>query len=217
MGRFTVSVVEKFLSTHRTFVETGTLYGAGISRVLPYFDHIFSIEVDEKLHAKAVLKFHAEKKVHCLLGDSKVVLKTLIPELPTSHGVIFFLDAHWSGDRTVDWAHSLWKGYVESGYAGEEPSAENQVPLLGELKAIVASYPGPAVICIDDMDKFDPYTGRGMKNFKFQGEDWSHLTVDLLKRAVLPRLKAWTTIGVFEQVLIELHPLKTKVNTGSTS
>ena len=202
MGKFEQDLVKPYLKTHRVLVESGTLYGAGVDRALPYFDAIYTIELDKKLHVDAQMRFWNNPKVTCLQGDSKEVLHKLIPELPVT-GVVFYLDAHWSGDKSVDWKKSSWKGYVETSYVGNEPTPENQVPLLGELQAIVEKYPGPAILYIDDMDKFDE-KGHGRKDFKFVGEDWSHLTINKLKDAVSPRLLNWITVSD-EQTLIELR------------
>jgi hypothetical protein len=205
MGRFQINAVKSFLKTHRIYIETGSLHGEGVERALPYFDLIYTIELDSKLHEAVSKKFASDSKVHCLQGDSKEVLKELLPNLPVDSAAIFFLDAHWSGDASVDWDSSLWKGRVQSAYVGDIATSENQVPLKEELEAIVSLYQGPAIIYIDDMDKFDD-KGQGMKNFKFIGEDWTHLTIDILKATVKPRLKTWTPVDD-EQVLIELFPV----------
>jgi hypothetical protein len=208
MGKFELRLMTPYLETHRTYVETGTLYGNGALSAEPHFDKIYTIELDRKLHKQAKRRFLGHPKIVCLQGDSKEVLVALIPELPPT-GVIFFLDAHWSGDHTVDWEKSVWKGHVQSAYVGEKPTSENQVPLLGELEAIVSDYPGNAVIYIDDMDKFDA-CGNGTTNLKFIGEDWSHLTVQKMKDIVSCRASSWSSVNS-EQLVIEIKKKHDKV------
>lgn len=205
MGYLCIDFLKPYLETYRVFVETGTLYGNSTSIAAPYFDHIYTIELDMALYTKASARFRHTPNVQCIYGDSKEVLPNLLPTLPKS-GAVFYLDAHWSGDHTVDWEHSLWKGCnTNTAYAGISPSPENQVPLLGELTSIVAHYPGPAVVYVDDMDKFDK-DGNGTSNFKFVGEDWTHLSVALLKSAVASRLVNWKVLSD-EQLIIELSAL----------
>lgn len=205
MGKFEEDVVKPYADSHAIYVETGSLWGAGVAKALPYFDKIYSIELDDKLFQYVKQRFKYETKVKCLHGDSKEVLRDLIPELSRTTGTIFFLDAHWSGDDSTDWERSQWKGHVQTAFTGTTPTSENQVPLAGELQAITQLYQGAAVIYLDDMDKFDE-AGNGRSNFKFQGEDWSHLTIHKLKSIVAPRLKSWTRVNE-EQLLVELWPM----------
>lgn len=190
MGKFDINKIRRHLPHYRKVcVETGTFKGDGTAVMAKHFDHVYTIELNEELFNKAVRRFRNTKNVTCLLGDSKVVLRDLIPNLPPS-GATFFLDAHWSGDETVDWANSEFRNSTPTSYTGDEPTSENQVPLKEELELITKLYPGSALIYIDDMDKFDKH-GRGTKNLKFQGEDWSHLTVKTLRKVVQPRLFNW--------------------------
>jgi hypothetical protein len=110
-----------------------------------------------------------------------VELPRLIPQLdkPT----VFFLDEHFSGDHTTDWAISYFSGYgVGTGMGA------TKVPLLDEVTAIAESFPHRCVLYIDDMDKFDE-TGNGLKDKGFKGEDWSALNLNDIMRRLRPRLE----------------------------
>lgn len=203
MGKFDIKNVERHLPSYRAAcVETGTFKGDGTAVMARFFDKVYTIELNKELYSRAQVRFRQNKNVECLQGDSKVVLKDLLPRLP-KNGAMFFLDAHWSGDSTVDWTKSEFKNKVNTSYVGDTPTGENQVPLNEELDLIMKHYPGKALIYVDDMDKFDKH-GRGTKNLKFQGEDWSHLTVGKLRETVQSRLFNWYKPNP-GQLIIELR------------
>jgi hypothetical protein len=131
--------------------------------------------------------------VHCHHGDSSEVLPQLVPELEGT--VLFYLDAHWSGDSSTAWLR--FRGYGVD-------TARSRVPLLEELACIVRLCRGACVVYIDDMDKFDS-EGRGLRDQGFVGEDWSHLTVKALHDAVAPRLEQVYSFG--DQLLFLLAAL----------
>ncbi len=186
MGVFEYEKVSPYLDKeYQTVVETGTCLGYSTSSLKNHFKQVHTIELNEELYHKAVEKFKNDKNVICHQGDSKQVLKELIPKLEGK--VIFFLDAHWSGDNDVDWEKSNWKGYgVETSYCGDESTGQNQVPLLEEIELIVENFKGECLIYVDDADKFG-WDGEGLKDKGFQGEDWSHISLQKLKKAVKGR------------------------------
>lgn len=201
MGVFEFERVKGYLDKrYRTVVETGTCLGYSTENLAKVFDTVHTIELNKELYEKACEKFSDNPNIHCHHGDSKVVLKQLIPKL--SGQVIFFLDAHWSGDETIDWEHSYWKGYdVATSYLGESPTPENQVPLLEEIQTIMNEYLEECIIYVDDADKFDS-EGKGRINKGFIGEDWSHLSLDLLKDTV--RDRSLTFELIHDQLIIKL-------------
>lgn len=186
MGVFEYEKVKPYFDhTYQTVVETGTCLGYSTERLKNRFNQVHTIELNNVLYQWAVEKFKNDPHVVCHLGDSKEILTQLIPKLEGK--VIFFLDAHWSGDDTVDWKSSNWKGYgVETSYDGDTPTGENQVPLLKEIELIVKNFKGECLIYIDDADKFSE-NGEGMKNKGFSGEDWSHLSLASIKKLVKER------------------------------
>lgn len=160
---------------YANFVETGTLFGHTTLHASYWFDRVTTIELSEALHAQAVRTTAHRPNVTCLHGNSGDRLPEVIAGLrgPT----FFFLDAHWSGDNTVDWDNSTWRGYPVETARIDDPalsSSEQQVPLLSELRAIVEGHPDKALVLIDD------WQTPGMKDANFAGEDWSHIDPEAL-------------------------------------
>lgn len=203
MGVFVYDKIKPHLdSGYQTVVETGTCLGYSTQTLANHFRSVHTIEINQKLHKLAVAKFKQSPGVTCHLGDSKKVLKELIPELAGK--VVFFLDAHWSGDKTTDWEASYFKGYgVETSYAGDNPTPENQVPLLEEIKTIVETFHAECVIYVDDTDKFGD-DGNGLKDKGFIGEDWTHLSLKAIKNVILDRMVEFKLDR--EQLVIKLSP-----------
>ena len=191
MGKFDI----RFLKAHadaaeyEVAVETGTLFGDSTAKLRKHFPRVYTIEINRALYEKAVAKFKDDERVRVLFGDSKQVLRELLQEI--QRPCLFYLDAHFSGDRTTNWKRSNWRGYrVDTGYSGDEPTAENQVPLFEEIKSIHDGFKSACLIYIDDVDKFDE-SGAGLRDLKFQGEDWTHLNLNAIRDYVARRLKTW--------------------------
>ena len=204
MGYFEYKKIKQHIDeTYQIVVETGTCLGYSTEQLKNHFNTVHTVEINKKLYQGAVEKFKNDSNVICHLGDSKEILKKLIPSL--NGKVIFFLDAHWSGDNSVDWASSNWKGYgVETSYDGEKPTRENQVPLLREIEIIVNNFKGECVIYVDDADKFDK-DGKGMKNKGFSGEDWSHLSLTAIRKVIVERQILFRLDD--NQLVIKLSPI----------
>ncbi len=113
----------------KVLVETGTNNGETIHRIGKYFDKMYSIELDETLHAAAQERFASKPSVVLYQGDSAVQIKKILEQLHTP--ALFFLDAHGSGTIT----------------------GEN-APVLDELRAIFAHSVRGHVIVIDDARLF---------------------------------------------------------------
>jgi hypothetical protein len=198
MGVFEIKLLRDILggdfSMYKVAVETGTCLGYSTKVLAEHYREVFTIELDSKLYELAKANFFSDNNIHCLQGDSKEVLPKLAEVI--DEPCVFFLDAHFSGNANTDWKNSEWKGYpgIETAYAGEAPTPENQVPLDCEIKTIVEKFRHQCIIYIDDMDKFDT-NGQGTKNLKFAGEDWSHLSVDKIKLLVKNRLLSWHKVG----------------------
>ena len=91
-------------------VETGTCKGYGAEALAPFFSRVITIELSEELYRFSRDRLAPVPNVECRHGSSPEVLRELLPSLSPADGVFFFLDAHWSGDRTVPWEKSKWKG-----------------------------------------------------------------------------------------------------------
>ena len=189
-----------------TIVETGTCRGVGTEVMAQKFERVYTIELDETLHGetKARLTAAGYDNITFVQGDSGERLRELVAEI--HEPCVFFLDAHWSGDSTVDWEHSRWKGYrFDTAHKGSSatPSSREQVPLDREFEIIANEFPHRCVLYIDDLDKFDA-DGHGLTDAAFTGEDWSHLHLARLREILGERLDSWTLRR--SQLFITLEP-----------
>lgn len=98
----------------RFFVETGTYLGETALWASQNFERVITIEKSNFYWTASQEKYSNLKNVQFLLGDSREVLKGLIPQL--AFPAIFWLDAHWSGGHTF--------------------GQDDECALLGELEAI---------------------------------------------------------------------------------
>lgn len=192
MGRFSYELLQKAvpaetLAKYNTIVETGTLFGDGAELMSKHFKTVHTIEIQDSLYEKAKARFQGNPGIQCHNGDSVDVLASLAPTLATP--TVFFLDAHWSGDSSVDWVNSEWKGYtVNTGYRGTNPiDPKNQNPLLEEIDILVKTVRGEFILYVDDTEKFDA-AGNGLRNRCFIGEDWTHLSLQKLEATLGTRL-----------------------------
>jgi hypothetical protein len=192
MGRFSYELLQKAvpaetLAKYSTIVETGTLFGDGAELMSKHFKTVHTIEIQDSLYEKAKARFQGNPGIQCHNGDSVDVLAALAPTLATP--TVFFLDAHWSGDSSVDWVNSEWKGYtVNTGYRGTNPiDPKNQNPLLEEIDILVKTVRGEFILYVDDTEKFDA-AGNGLRNRCFIGEDWTHLSLQKLEATLGTRL-----------------------------
>lgn len=158
-------------------VETGTLFAHTTIPASFWFENVYSIELSEELLRKAKSIKQPNNNIEFILGDSAQALPVLLPKLqgPT----MFFLDAHWSGDQSVDWKNSKFKGFPAStshrGDNSSDPTSVDQVPLLEELDCILSNYSECCLIIIDDWNVV------GSRGQGFAGEDWSHISKQEIK------------------------------------
>lgn len=113
----------------RTFVETGTEFGATLTALAPHFESLHSVELDEKKYADAREVFKGNPRVHLYQGDSAKILKEILASLNAP--ALIWLDAHASGPITL----------LNS-------------PVRGELEAIFAD-PRHHIVLIDDARHFN--------------------------------------------------------------
>jgi hypothetical protein len=114
----------------KTFVETGTFQGENIRKLEPYFDILYTIEIDPKLHAEAKAR-HPSVKIRYVLGDSSVELRKISKEI--QQPALFYLDAHFSGEGTG--------------------RGSKDVPLIEEME-ILGKRNHPDCIIVDDLRLF---------------------------------------------------------------
>ena len=80
------------------FIETGTYLGDTALWASQNFERVITIEKSDFYWGLAQEKCSNKKNVQFLLGDSREVLRELIPKL--EFPAIYWLDAHWSGGQT---------------------------------------------------------------------------------------------------------------------
>jgi len=115
----------------RIFVETGTFDGQMVEAMRNHFDRIYSIELSREYCDAARRRFAASRHIDFLLGDSGVVLRSVVASLEGP--ALFWLDAHYSGGITA-------RGAIDT-------------PIIEELNCI---FPGrfEHVVIIDDARLF---------------------------------------------------------------
>jgi len=158
------------------FIETGTLFGHTTLHASYWFPRVWTVELSAELHALACKTLAHRPNITCLQGNSGAVLPGLMPTLTGAS--LFYLDGHWSGDDSVDWGGVNFAGFPMATARRPETDAttgavltetDRQVPLMDELRAIVAHHRGPAAIVIDDWRLF------GRSDAGFAGLDWTGL------------------------------------------
>jgi len=131
-------VVKQFAERYdtTTLVETGTFQGEMVAAVEKYFSEVHTIELGADLAAKATHKFRNHPRVHVYEGDSREVLRRILPSVNSP--TLFWLDAHYSEGITA--------------------RAEIDSPISEELEIILALQKRP-IILIDDARMFDGTKG----------------------------------------------------------
>ena len=195
MGVFDYNKVKHLINdSYKIAIESGTLIGNGTIELSKYFNQVYTIEIDENLFNETKERFINNENIICLHGDSKIVLPKLVDDKKIKNeNILFWLDAHWSGDSSVDWEKSFWTGYnIDTGYIGEMINGivpgPNQVPLEQEIYEIYHNCRKECVLYIDDFDKIDPKTLKGLKNKCFHGEDYSHLDFNIIFNYINDRI-----------------------------
>lgn len=189
-------------------IETGTCRGNGARALAGRFERVITIELSEALHRSAQERLAPFTHVECIHGNSAAELRRILPTLPDGETIFFFLDAHWSGDKSVDWQKSEWKGYgLDTAHLGasSQPSGPEQCPLLDELAAIMEYCRGPAFLLIDDVKNI-PKDGQGLQNSTFEGEDWSHLSRAQILSLLEPRLASVQELEDPAQLFVAISP-----------
>lgn len=116
-----------------TLIETGTFYGDMVNAMCHHFEHIWSIELDQRLFQKARRRFRWQRHVSILQGDSGKVLPDILTSVKEPS--LFWLDGHYSGGKTA--------------------RSELETPIRKELIPILEHPVEGHVILIDDARSFD--------------------------------------------------------------
>lgn len=116
----------------RTLVETGTYRADTVRALRGDFDVIYSIELDDQLHAAAIARTRGQSNARLLHGDSALLLPKVLDELTAP--ALFWLDAHYSGQGTA--------------------TAAVETPIGRELDAIFGHAVKGHVVLVDDLREF---------------------------------------------------------------
>ena len=110
--------------------ETGTFQGEGAEALARVFPSVVTVELSEKLHARAKARLRTRSNISFVLGDAREVLPRLVdPSVPT----FWFLDGHWCDGPTAGGAA--------------------QCPVMTEVAALAAGHPDDCIV-IDDARLF---------------------------------------------------------------
>lgn len=143
------------------YIETGTYLGDGIKSVMDDYSVVHSIELAEKWYDYNVEQFKGNTNVKMYLGDSKVMLKSILESI--NEPVTIYLDAHYSGGTTA---------------LGDE-----ETPLLFELE-LLKQRQYDDIIIIDDcrlLEKSGTCGAEGSEIWPKMDYDWSDITKDKIK------------------------------------
>ncbi len=116
-----------------SFIETGTYLGNTTHAMRTIFDRVISIELSDELYAAAVERFKNDPGTTLVKGDSAKMMGEVLACAKSTRPMIW-LDAHWSGGNTA--------------------KADENTPILAEIKAIQKAGITDAVILIDDVSYF---------------------------------------------------------------
>jgi hypothetical protein len=111
-------------------VEGGTYRGGTAKELSKLFDKVYTIEKSEQMFSEAEKNLNGISNIKLLKGDTRTNLPSI---LNSEDGILFWLDAHWSGGKTY----------------GEQ----DECPLIEELKLIFNSKKKCAIL-IDDARLF---------------------------------------------------------------
>lgn len=144
------------------WIETGTYEGDGVNAALnSSYEKIYSIELSEEFFQKCMKKFSTNKKVDLRQGNSAKILKEILNLNEKIESIVFWLDAHYSGEKTA-------------GSNQEHPLLE-EISSIFEWKKINKNV--KITILIDDLRTFIP------KNVGFSTKDILTLTNSNFKNA----------------------------------
>jgi hypothetical protein len=146
-------IIREYARRYRpaAFIETGTYLGGTVDAVKDLFGEVYTIELDEKLHARAVQKFRRSRRVTVLRGDSSEVLPELLMRI--QRPCLFWLDGHFSGGITARGKHETpirvemetilnhpVKGHVILIDDAREFGKNPEYPTLSELRSLVRAH-----------------------------------------------------------------------------
>ncbi len=152
-------------------IETGTYLGGMIHAQRGLFSEMYSVESGPELYKRAVERFADDSSIHILLGDSREVLRTLLPTIDKAKRIVFFLDSH-----------------CPFAYDSTAPAGVSECPVLEELSIIFSECTHYSIV-IDDVRVFGkrvgwPTLADVVEALKDAGATWSIERDQLLAEAL---------------------------------
>lgn len=156
------------------FVETGTGKGESLeyAQQITQFEHLYSIEYSPLLASEAAIKFKSDNRIMIFNGESKNILEGVLNFLPEDQPILFWLDAHFPGDKDRD-------KYQDGSFQKDQI-----IPLEAELEIIRDSRPhSKDIILCDDLRIYlkgnyehgnVPWKSEGNVDFIYKLFDKSH-------------------------------------------
>ena len=93
-------ILKKYSKWYSIFIETGTHTGTTVNLAIEVgFKNIYTIELSDKYYKRACGIYKNNKNVHCIFGDSSIMLPKLLESVKFS--CVFWLDGHWSKGDTA--------------------------------------------------------------------------------------------------------------------
>jgi len=120
------------MTGYKLFVETGTFLGDTTLAMSDVFDHCWTVEIDDSLYTKALVRFEGRTNITALHGSSDRLIGPILKDINAP--AIFWLDGHYSKGDTG-------RGHVDT-------------PILDELMKIFNHPIKTHVILIDDARAF---------------------------------------------------------------
>ncbi len=131
------------INSAKIFVESGTYRGDMIKGMYPFFNTIFSIEIDKKLYAEAIQRFVEYKNIYIFEGDSSSVLSDILLKI---HDIaVFWLDGHFSGGITSK-GKSNTPILKELELIGNHDKKDNHIILIDDIRCFDGSNDYPDLI-----------------------------------------------------------------------
>ena len=159
------------------FIETGTFHGETIFSMERFFNKLYTIEINEYLYNNAKSKYYGNK-INFIFGDSSNEIRNILEQCDDK--ILFFLDAHYSGDGT-----------------GNTKITDLYTPLEKEIENINKYCKKEALLIIDDCRDL------GTKN----NNNWEYINEYLIRYILKDRLLSlyYMDCGQFKNDRMIIH------------
>ena len=139
---FLVERSASLLSAKALAVETGTYLGDSTDVLSGFFEHVVTVERDEKLARNAINRFIGKENIKVHLGSSAEILRDITPQ--SERPVLFWLDAHFSGGVTAGEDHPC-PLLDELEIISKLREADNTIVLIDDARALIGSGGWPTI------------------------------------------------------------------------